>query len=71
MKLYHASSSVLPASDSVTTDGDDVGGKADGEEEGEVKVMEYLLWDRKAEGGFPGMFFSCLCVFCDVREEGK
>lgn len=27
--------------------------------DGPVAVKEYLLWDRKAEGGFPGMsFFS-------------
>lgn len=26
--------------------------------EGGVEVKEYLLWDRKAEGGFPGLSFT-------------
>jgi predicted Rdx family selenoprotein len=27
-------------------------------EEDEATIEEYLLWDRKAEGGFPGMNIS-------------
>jgi len=30
-------------------------GVAGEEGSGKVEVKEYLLWDRKAEGGFPGM----------------
>lgn len=28
--------------------------------EGKVTIQQHLLWDRKAEGGFPGMFTSYL-----------
>jgi len=34
-------------------------------ENDDVTIEEYLLWDRKAESGFPGMIpsFSSLCLF--------
>ncbi|KAG9243231.1 hypothetical protein BJ878DRAFT_424090, partial [Calycina marina] len=28
-----------------------------------VKIQEHLLWDRKTEGGFPGMHFLFLFLF--------
>jgi predicted Rdx family selenoprotein len=30
----------------------------------EATVEEHLLWDRKAEGGFPGMSPSCFSEYC-------
>jgi predicted Rdx family selenoprotein len=29
------------------------------DESGEVKIQTHVIWDRKVEGGFPGM----LCLF--------
>lgn len=55
MKLYHAS----PA--------DTQQEGPDGADDGEVEVKEYLLWDRKTEGGFPGM---CSCVAFAFLDHG-
>lgn len=50
VKLFHAS----PSSSAEKMEG------------GEVEVKEYLLWDRKAEGGFPGSLFCLFLIslFC-------
>lgn len=72
VKLYHASPLTNVASSSLSTaisvvhddgnraSGENVNTDAEGREKGRVVVNEYLLWDRKAEGGFPGMVSPCV-----------
>ena len=66
VKLYHATPSSLEPSPSTAEEGT----AARGDGDGKVEVKEYLLWDRKAEGGFPGtfLFLPCLGFGCLVLD---
>jgi predicted Rdx family selenoprotein len=32
--------------------------------EGDIRVQHHVLWDRNAEGGFPGTSFSAILYVC-------
>ena len=68
--MYHAASPTSSTSaDAADGDGERAGA---GGESGKVEIKEYLLWDRKAEGGFPGMiFFSSRCNAWSVWDKGS
>lgn len=40
-------------------------------DDGQITTQESILWDRKRDGGFPGMFFLCfLLPTCSPRVFG-
>jgi len=38
--------------------------------EGDIRVQYHVLWDRKAEGGFPGTSFSAIIHVCSKKATG-